>query len=365
MVARLNAGTVVMSWVVMGLLLAAPVAFASVESGRAAFSAYQEALQQQDDAASRGDSAAYEAATTSARNKLVEARAAFEAAGAAESDDPSVVLDYAAVLRAMAYDDLAAEAVRGALDRGVEAAALWRVYGQSLLAIGPDHFQDGVDALRQSLALDDASAEAAETWFALGHYYLENLMPEPAGAAFDSALALDPELVQAKLGKAAVHIFAGEVAAAGDIVELVGRAARPYDVLLRTMIRGALYDFDSNRRLFADTVENHYAYARLLYLAGRIPEAILAARRAADLAGDRVEIWNFLGAIQSQMGDLNGAIEAYEASLRVQPDQANIQQGLEQLKQARQQQQSQQPAPQPQSAPSQPEQPVQGRGPLR
>src|SRR5690606_19543738 len=105
--------------------------------------------------------------------------------------------------------------------------------------------------------------------------------------------------------------------------------------------------------------------ARLLYLAGRIPEAILAARRAADLAGDRVEIWNFLGAIQSQMGDLNGAIEAYEASLRVQPDQANIQQGLEQLKQARQQQQSQQPAPQPQSAPSQPEQPVQGRGPLR
>lgn len=360
MVDGLNAGKLARHCVVgvIAFLVAIPAA-ATVEEGRSLIEQHQTALEKRQAAAAQGDAEAYEQLGDEVDVLLKKARLAFEEADAPNSNDPAVLRDYAGVLRKMGYDDLASEALKAAFDRGVVDAGLWRMYGESLLAIGPNHFQDGVDALHHALSLDDSSAEAARIWSALGKYYLESEMPEPAGTAFAAALAIDPAYVPARLGDATVKVYAGDVAGAGDIIEAVGREAQPYDTMLRALMRTALMDFDRVRRTFDDTAKNHYAYARLLYMSSRLPEAVLAARRATYLAPDRMEIWNFLGAIQMQMGDYAGALEAYQGSLRVNAEQPGVQQTVEQLKQAVAEAAAQQPAPAPDQALPQ------GQGPLR
>lgn len=361
MVARLDAGKLTRPCAIAAfVLLIVPLASAAVDEGRELFSQYGAALEKQEAAAAQGDMESYNRLAEEANAALAKSRAAFEGANAPASNDAAVLRDYAEVLRKMGDDDRCAEAVHAALERGVEDAALWRIYGESLLAIGPTHFQDGVDALRHALSLDDSSADAAPAWFALGKYYVDNLMPAEAGKAFAAALKIDAGYVPARLGAAAVNVYDGDVAAAGDIIEAVGRGAQPYDVMFRALIRAALQDFDKNRRVFADTVENHYAYARLLYIASRLPEAISAAKRAAVLAGDRVDCWNFLGAIQLQAGDYPGGLVSYQSSLKVKPDQPELQQTVEQLQQA-----VAEAAKQQQQAPASGQAPLRGQGPLR
>ncbi len=347
MVARLNAGALMRTMcLTIGALLYALSATATVEEAQQHLASYRAVLTELQDALNRQDAAAYEALREKSLTALAEARKAFEAAGAGNSADPAVVFSYAEVVKLEGDDDLGAEIARSALDKGVESPALWRIYGEMCLATGPAQYAVGVEALQKSTALDGTSPESADAWFALGRYYLEREMPDPAGKAFASALAANPAHVPAQLGKAAVLIQAGDIAGAGAIVDTVGRAAQPYDVPLRSMVRAALFDYELTRRSFDDTAENHYAFSRLMYIAARFPEAVLAAKRAGHLAPDRVDILNFQSAIQIQIGDYAGAIKACEASLRAKADQPQIQQTLEQLKQAAKEAAQQQQAPQ-------------------
>lgn len=357
MVARLNAGKMIRTGCL--LLLAACIgtleAGATIDEAQQQLASYRSVLGEMQEALSRQDSAAFETLLQRSADLLADAREAFESAGAAQSADPAVVLSYAEVIKFSGDDDLGAEMARSALDRGVESAALWRIYGEMCLAMGSLSYQRGVEALRKSTAMDGTSLESAETWFALGEHYLNREMPDAAAKAFAAALEANPAHVPTQLGNAALRIYAGDIAAAGSIIEKVGRAAQPYDIMLRSMVRAALQDFERARRTFSDTAENHYAYARLMYIAARFPEAVLAAKRAGHLAPDRTDILNFLGAIEIQMSDLPGALEAYEASLRAKPDQPQVQQTLEQLRQAQQESAQQQ----------QKSQVGQGLGPLR
>lgn len=357
MVTRLDTGKLILA---LGLFAATWLgtvdARATLDEAREHLTAYQTLRGEMQEALARQDMVAYESLDKKSLGHLADAGRAFESAGAGESDDPEVVYSYAETMKIAGNDDLGAEMVRDALDRSVESPGLWRIYGEMCLASGPSRRQDGVDALRKSVELDGTTPASAGAWFALGRFYLESGMSDPASKAFAAALAADPAHVPAKLGDAAAKIYSGDIAGAGAIIEQVGRAAQPYDTLLRSMVRAALQDYDRARRTFSDTVENHYAYARLMYIAARLPEAVQAAKRAGHLGKDRVDILNFLGAIQIQSGDLLGAIEAYETSLRAKPDQAPIQQTLDQLKKAQQESaQPQQPKPQV----------GQGLGPLR
>jgi tetratricopeptide (TPR) repeat protein len=355
-VARLDAGKLILSLcLIASLCFGAGDVSASIDEARKHLASYKTVIAEMEDARNRQDSATYESLGKKSREHLADAGKAFEASNAAGSDDPEVVYNFAEVMKLAGNDDLGAEMVEQALDRGVESPALWRIYGEMCLASGPAHRQEGVDALRKSTELDGTTPASADAWFALGRFYLDSEMPEPAAKAFASALAVDPAHVPSRLGDAAAKVYRGDIAGAGALIEEVGKAAQPYDILLRTMVRAALLDFDRSRRTFTDTVDNHYAFARLTYIAARLPEAVLAAKRAGALAKDRTDILNFLGAIQIQSGDLPGAIEAYEASLRAQPDQAHIQQTLEQMKKAQQESAPQQPTPQVN----------QGLGPLR
>ena len=347
MVARLNAGALMRTICLTAILfLCALRATATVEEARQQLATYKTVLTEMQEALNRQDGAAYEALRDRSMAALADARKAFEAADAGSSTDPAVVFSYAEVVKLEGDDDLGAEIARAALDKGVESPALWRIYGEMCLATGPSQYAVGMEALQKSTALDGTSPESADAWFALGRYYLEREMPDPASNAFASALAANPAHVPAQLGDAAARIYAGDIAGAGAIVERVGRAAQPHDVLLRSMVRAALFDYDVTRREFDDTAEDHYAFSRLMYIAGRFPEAVLAANRAGHLAPERVDILNFQSAIQIQLGDYAGAIQSCEASLRAKADQPQIQQTLEQLKQAAQEAAQQQQAPQ-------------------
>lgn len=356
MVARLDAGALTRFYVVILAILGLALgAHASIEDGQKQMAAYRQVLTEMDGALAQQDASNYEALGKKSVVLLEEARQAFEAGKAGESSDPAVVFAYVEAIKLAGDDDLGAEIAGNALQRGVESAALWRIYGEMCLATGPSHYKRGVEALQKSAELDGTSPESADTWFDLGRYYLDRGLPDPAAKAFASALAANSAHVPALLGNAAAKIYGGDIAAAGEIIEQVGRAAQPYDVMMRTMVRAALFDFEVARRDFTDTAENHYAYARLMYIAARFPEAIQAAKRAGHLAPDRIDILNFEGAIQIQAGDYAGALAAYEASLRAKADQPQVQQTVEQLRQAQQEAAKQQASPAP----------TQGQGPLR
>lgn len=334
MVGRLDTSSLIRT---LCLLLAACFAVlqagATIEDAQKQVVSYRAVLTEMQDALARQDQAAYESLGQKSMEILRDARKGLESAGAAKSDDPAVVFSYAEVIKLAGDDDLGAEMARAALDRGVESPALWRIYGEMCLAIGPPQYQRGVDALRKSTTLDGTSPESAEAWFALGKHYLDREMPEAAAKAFTSALTANPAHVLSQLGEAAVKIYQGDIGGAGSVIEKVGRAAQPYDVPMRTMVRAALVDFDRSRRTFADTAENHYAYSRLLYIAARFPESVLAAIRASHLAPERIEIWNFQAAVQMQLGDLPGAIDAFGRSLQAKADQPQVIDTLAQLKQ--------------------------------
>jgi tetratricopeptide (TPR) repeat protein len=305
------------------------------ESGQAALQRYEEAKAKQQEALAKGDSKAFETLKIEVSGAMVVAEGAFKRQyDSAKGLDNT--LGYMKVLRLKGDHDLASEIAAETLDDGIESAILWREYGACLLTMGPKQRQKGIDALYKSLEQDKASQEAVPTWNELGAYYLRSVMPVPAATAYAAALAIDNSDVRAQLGQLVVDVYNGEIAQAGTRLAAVGREAQPYDTALRAQLRLALKDFDIHRRSFSDTAENHYAYARLLYSAARLPEAIMAAQRAARLARTDIGIWNFLAAIQMQMGDYPGAQKSYEASLRANANQPNIQQAAEKLKEAQQ-----------------------------
>ena len=337
MVARFNPDTLKRIAITI-LIVGAGAAQAAtpIETGNAAIEKYEK-IQRDLSQAPTGESPpkaedlapAYKAA----EEALDTAETAFRQA-VREDLSEAAALGLVNTLRLKGDEDLAAEVAGEALDKGIESAVLAREYGACLLRIGPDHTQDGVDALYQSLAWDGSSTEAVGTWNELGTFYLRESLPKSARDSFDAALKLDAQDVRARLGRLVVSVYDGEIANAGELLADVGKDALPFDTQLRRELRVALADFDEHRRTFSDTAENHFAYARLLYSAARIPQAMFAAERAAKLSATNIEMWNFLGAVQIQMGDLPAAITSYEASLKANAEQPMVAETLEKLREA-------------------------------
>lgn len=332
--------------VVLLLFTSFPAAAQPAVSGGEALKRYETAVNEQQAALEKRDSAAFALQEEKAAEALHEAAIAFEAHYA---DEPSVAnaLGYVTARRLMGDHDLAAAFAKRALDDGFDHPSLWREHGTGLLQMGSAHEADGVKALYTALERDDQSEEALATWNELGAYYIDKGMPQAADQAFSAARAIESGNVRAQLGQLTVAVFRGEVLEAGTTLTALGKTAQPYDLVLRRQLRLALKDFDERRRTFSDTAANHDAYARLLYAAARLPQAVLAAQRAARLAPEDSGKWNFLAAIQLQMGDYPGAKNSYESSLKADPNQPEVQQTVERLRQAQEQaaQQQQQNTP--------------------
>ena len=84
-----------------------------------------------------------------------------------------------------------------------------------------------------------------------------------------------------------------------------------------------------------DEAGAHAAYSRLLYRAGRLPDAALAARRASDLNPGDVESLNFLASILMQMNQTEQAAQVLEKSLAARPDQPGVAETLKRLRAGR------------------------------
>jgi Flp pilus assembly protein TadD len=284
------------------------------------------------DALKSGDPAAIERQEAKLRETATVTRNAYEAAGANASEDPVVLHRYAAALRSLGDHDLAAGVLTRAVRLAPEEAALWMHLGADLAESGPGVREEAFQALHKSLELEAKSPTAAQAHFLLGDLYYREGLFDFAREHQESALRLEPDHVRARIALAALRISAGEVLEGSRDLDALGRRAQPYDAETRVLLREALTDFDAARRVFPDTPEHHAAYARALYRAARFPDAILAARRAATLNPEDFDTWNFIAAVQGQLGNLPQARDAYTKSLEANPDQPQVRAILEEMK---------------------------------
>ena len=275
--------------------------------------------------------AAYEARQAASMAQLREAKRLFEQAGLPKVEDVDLLREYVVVLRTLGDDDLAAEALAVAVDLAPEEGALWIERGECLAAMGPAHAAAAIAALRKGLDTNPEAPSKARAWFQLGRIYADAALDDFARAAYQKVLEFQPEAVRTQIGLAGLDARAGDVASAEGRLDALGRKAAPYDAETRVMLRAALADFDRTRRFFADTAENHGAYGKLLYRAGRLNEAAVATERAVKLAPQDWETLNFLGAIHMQLGSAAGARSAYERSLAVNPMQPDVRRSLESI----------------------------------
>jgi len=317
----------------LALLGAACAAFAqefsTAHNKIAAFEAEQEEMNR---ALAAGDVKAAQQHDAMGRRCLREAKDGFEEAGIDTAGDVNVLLAYVAVLEHLGDYDLATETLERVIKRTPPDAALWTRLADNLAQVGPTRRKEAFGAFRNALALDDASPAAAKTWYGLGELYRRESLYDFARECYEKAAGLDPEDILTRIALAALDIRDGKVAEGSKRLDDLGKAAQPYDAETRVLLRQALWDFDAARRWLDDTPENHVAYARVLYRAARWPEAIAAAQRAVRLDPQDYETWNFLAAIQMQLGNLQPAIDAYERSLTAQPEQPDVRQTLGQLK---------------------------------
>lgn len=275
----------------------------------------------------------YEAATQAEdelQRRLREARAQFEGSGIHRSADVELVLAYAQVLHELKEYDLAAAALEPIVQRNPEAPELLVQWGESLAAVGPARREEAFDALHRAVGLGD-TAFVWRAQAALGMLYWREGLYDFALEQFNAAHTANPADVRLSIAIAASRCRAGDILEASRMLDALGRAAQPFDVETRVMLREALHGFDTARRHFPDTAENHAAYAKLLYRAGRVTDALLAAQRTVRLDKNDSATWNFLAAMQLQIGNVPQARHAYEQSLNANPEQPQVRQALESL----------------------------------
>ncbi len=265
------------------------------------------------------------------RNDLLDAFGLFQSAGADESKDAKVRAEYVELLGLLGYYDLAAQQLERSAKESPKDPGLWRAAGRAWTDSGPAGDERALAALHSSLELDRDSADAAETWFFIGRVQHRRGEYDPAAESYAAALKLKPDHARAVIGKAALDARAGRIVEASAALDALGRAAQPYDIETRELLRKALADFQAGGAKVPDEAAPQAAYSKLLYRAARLPEAVSAGHRAAELKPDDVDTLNFLGAMLLQAGKADEAKQVYEKSLAIRPDQPNVSEGLKQI----------------------------------
>jgi tetratricopeptide (TPR) repeat protein len=230
--------------------------------------------------------------------------------------------------------DLAIDVYADAIARGHAEAAghLGRI--QALLAVFPYRADELLPALTQAADAVETPGAQGSVCALRGDYYWRKGMYDLAEEDWKRALTLDADQRQAKLGLAAVAFMDADVVAATQALGNLGEMTPVEQASAGHYLRDAYSVFSESGAAFADTAENHVAYASLL-MATQAPaafgQAMLPLERAVQLAPDNYVAWNFLGGLRRQAGDLQGAREAYQRSLMAHPDQPYTQSLLEEL----------------------------------
>ncbi len=269
------------------------------------------------------------------RNDLLDAFEAFTAAGAENTTDEAFRLEHIELLTLLGYHDLAAEQWECVVKERPADGAAWLALGRAWAASGPAGHKRGDEALQQAVKLLGDGPDKAEAWAIRGWMTHQRGLHEAARDAYARALELAPGQVRAVIGAATLDARAGKITEASAALDGLKQAAQPYDVETRLMLRRALHDFEAGRGVVPDEAGAHAAYSRLLYRAGRLPDAALAARRASDLNPGDVESLNFLASILMQMNQTEQAAQVLEKSLAARPDQPGVAETLKRLRAGR------------------------------
>lgn len=181
------------------------------------------------------------------------------------------------------------------------------------------------------LAKAQATPEDPAAWYRLGNAYLDLTDFGRAVAAYNRALAGDPQLVAAHCNRGLALRALGDFPAAVAAYQRALSIAPDDAVVLENLaaLQERMGDYagaaDSVARLFAlspDRVELRSALAGLLLKAGRYEEAQETA--AAIVGSGRAEADDYftLGAARLGLGDAAGALDAWAQALAMEPGHA-------------------------------------------
>ena len=165
-----------------------------------------------------------------------------------------------------------------------------------------------------------------------------------AAKAFEKALAIEPAFAPAWAGLAAADFWIADSAdTAREVADGQRRAAAaaekavalgpdlPEGYVARGLMRagtqfdwkGASEDFDRALALAPEDADVNRGYANgVLRTLGRLPEAIIFARKAADMDPLNGQSWSSLGALLLCNGQFRPARDALNRSLEINPEQA-------------------------------------------
>jgi tetratricopeptide (TPR) repeat protein len=313
---------------------AAPT-LAPIDTAQAAMQRFEESMVAMEAAwlASKPEEAARHA--DEARAHAHEALNAFEDAHALTANDIDLITAYARACAMTDNWDIAAKGYARALEMDPAQGSIRISLGEALFKAGPAFREQAFTVLRD--AIDDATLQGAgraQATRLLGDVYWENGLYDAAKQAYEAALEKEPGDMETALRLAAAEAREGNMAGASARLDALGRRAQPFDAEIRGRLRTALYEFEQMRRTFPETAAEHEGYGRLLYRAARIPESILPLRRALSFDPGNTQIMNFLGDVQWQVGNTQAAISALEQSLEAQPDQPQLREKLQAMKEA-------------------------------
>ncbi|MGC9055108.1 MAG: tetratricopeptide repeat protein, partial [Candidatus Hydrogenedens sp.] len=137
--------------------------------------------------------------------------------------------------------------------------------------------------------------------------------------------------IWSKVGLAGIEVVYGNMKEAEDKLADIGKELQEYDVPVRLRMREALSLFEEQKKNIDEKAETIMAYSHILYRAGRIEDAIATANHALFMNNQNWEGWNFLGSIYLQLGYLKDAEKTFLESLKVNSDQPNLKNIIEEL----------------------------------
>ncbi len=260
---------------------------------------------------------------------LREAREAYDAMGAAESNDFGVLVAYADLLVEQGDHDLAEKALLRAVDVDRESAQAWLKLGQTESRLGPRSETRAILSLRQAAAIEPKSEATVQAYASLGALYQQAGLYDFARETYAKALEQDPNHVGSKLAIAALDARDGDMVKANTAYGEVEKNSADYGGFIQNTLSIALQDFEQSRRWLDDTAESHLAYAELLVRAERLQDAIWPLNRSLKIDESNYVAWNLMGSALRAMNQLKPARDAFAKSLALNADQPRTREAID------------------------------------
>jgi protein O-GlcNAc transferase len=260
---------------------------------------------------------------------LVRAKTAFERAAKARPDAPQPLIGLAEVALRERKPGDAEKYLRRALELAPQDSGLQIVWGKFLLRQG--RTDESRAALEKAAALDPKSARPR---LDLGDVYLFVLkQPQKAIETYQSALALEPENIDALISLARAQQAANQREAARASIEraIALAPANPLPLLVRAEFETqngnseqALADYDRAIAAVPQLAQPRLAKAAYLLRLGRTEAALAEYRKVLESEPKNVMALVSIGVLQMQAGHPQEAAQSFAAAVEADPQVPRI-----------------------------------------